>query len=647
LATVFAGALVFGAAGTTTANAYPYQSVLNLTSSVLTVEKLVDVLIGDATDVSNIKYTGSAQQLGTFDGFTTLGVSSGVVLSTGFVSNNTNSAVPGPATATRKSGQIGSGVSDPDLNALLPGTETTLDATSLEFDFVPKSNKLMFDYIFASEEYADYVFTRYNDVFGLFVNGVNCAVVGPNRDIVSVNNVNNGYQNNGVNAKNSAYYRNNSSYSNPVADTGFNGLTTVLTCEVAVNPGVKNHIKFAIGDVGDSALDSGVFIVANSFVTEFPEAVDDLAQTKEGTAVTIPVLDNDFGTGLSITNVTNPSNGTAVLQGDKVIYTPNLGFWGTDTFQYSIINQHGVSDTATVTVVVDRVLVLQKVVVVYVDDDNGGAVVTPASTAITTIFGYAGESVGYTVADAQAGVPTGYVYASLDNVATFHDAPNVNQTITVHLVQRHTIGTFTTTRTITYVGAGADTPGPVVQTVTWTTDTNDVTGVITYTPTTAGYPALDSPAIALYTVSPVTVPAASVTASNVQPSNLFETVTYTAYLTVAVFWVDVDNGALITPVPGTITMLYGPDGTLVGFTEDDAKAGMPKGYTFHSIDNVVTFDADPDAKQVITVFLAKIPPIIETGGTAQSALPFFGLISLGFLVALVGVTRVRRGAVTI
>ena len=65
----------------------------------------------------------------------------------------------------------------------------------------------------------------------------------------------------------------------------------------------------------------------------------------------------------------------------------------------------------------------------YVDDDSNEAVVQAPGT--TTLTGLDGTSVGYTVTQAQAGVPTGYDYVSLDNVATFDS--KTNQTITVHL----------------------------------------------------------------------------------------------------------------------------------------------------------------------------------------------------------------------
>lgn len=62
---------------------------------------------------------------------------------------------------------------DGDLDSLIavfPGTWTT-QGTILEFDFQPYIEKATFDYIFASEEYPEWVYQGYNDVFGFFVTG--------------------------------------------------------------------------------------------------------------------------------------------------------------------------------------------------------------------------------------------------------------------------------------------------------------------------------------------------------------------------------------------------------------------------------------------------------------------------------------------
>ena len=76
------------------------------------------------------------------------------------------------------------------------------------------------------------------------------------------------------------------------------------------------------------------------------EAVDDASTTAEDTAVDINVVSNDTdpeGDSLSVTSVTTPGYGTAVVTSGSsptgsstVTYTPNLDFNGTDTFSYTV-----------------------------------------------------------------------------------------------------------------------------------------------------------------------------------------------------------------------------------------------------------------------------------------------------------------------
>jgi hypothetical protein len=104
-----------------------------------------------------------------------------------------------------------------------------------------------------------------------------------------------------------------------------------------------------VSDINFSTVD----VVAN----EDPDAVDDTETTDFETPVTIDVLTNDSdpdGDPLTITEVTDGANGTAVIDGGTVIYTPNAGFEGTDTFTYTITDGNGNFDTASVDVTVNE-----------------------------------------------------------------------------------------------------------------------------------------------------------------------------------------------------------------------------------------------------------------------------------------------------
>ena len=88
-----------------------------------------------------------------------------------------------------------------------------------------------------------------------------------------------------------------------------------------------------------------------------PDAKGDSATTEQDKAVTIDVLANDSdpdGDTISITKVTTPGNGTAVLSSGKITYTPKSGYFGTDTFVYTISDGKGGTDSATVSVTVNH-----------------------------------------------------------------------------------------------------------------------------------------------------------------------------------------------------------------------------------------------------------------------------------------------------
>lgn len=82
-----------------------------------------------------------------------------------------------------------------------------------------------------------------------------------------------------------------------------------------------------------------------------PTANPDSATTAAGTSVSIPVLANDADDGapapLSISAVTQPSGGSTAIAGSNITYTPRSGFYGADSFTYTITDG---ADTATATV---------------------------------------------------------------------------------------------------------------------------------------------------------------------------------------------------------------------------------------------------------------------------------------------------------
>ena len=192
----------------------------------------------------------------------------------------------------------------------------------------------------------------------------------------------------------------------------------------------------------------------------------------------------------------------------------------------------------------------------YVDDDLDGAAVTPKEGTPSVLEGTVGSPTGFTEDDARAGVPDGYVFASLENAATF---TGPDQTITVHLTHHRTVTSMTTTRTINYTGAETN-PADVVQTIDWEVATDDVTGAISYSNTT-GYPAVPSPTIEGYTADPETVPAvAPVTGGETRPTDETATVTYTPAAAKVTVTFDANGGT--TPTASVTVDKGSPVGTL-------------------------------------------------------------------------------------
>lgn len=87
-----------------------------------------------------------------------------------------------------------------------------------------------------------------------------------------------------------------------------------------------------------------------------PVAADDAATTDEDTTVLVDVLSNDSdpdGNTLTVSSVTNPPHGTTSIALDgRVVYEPDPGYAGSDSFSYSISDGRLGSDTAGASITV-------------------------------------------------------------------------------------------------------------------------------------------------------------------------------------------------------------------------------------------------------------------------------------------------------
>ena len=105
---------------------------------------------------------------------------------------------------------------------------------------------------------------------------------------------------------------------------------------------------------GNGGTDTATIVVAVASVNNPPVAQNDSATTEKDTSVTISVLANDSdpdaGDSLVVESITQPASGTLTNNRFDLLYTPDDGFTGTDTFTYTISDGRGSTDTATVTV---------------------------------------------------------------------------------------------------------------------------------------------------------------------------------------------------------------------------------------------------------------------------------------------------------
>ena len=249
------------------------KAQLILTTTQTPQQLVNDVLLGGGVTATNITFNGAPIAIGKFvSQGTNIGLDSGVVMTTGTVLDQGTDL--GPAGPNNQLQSFNNGApGDPDLTAI--AGNVTQNASILEFDFVPVSDTIQFNYVFASEEYPNFCCGAFNDVFAFILSGVSTPFPPTNIALlpitpplpVTIENVNNGVANNGP-CTNCAFYNNNTANGMNAQNGQFvryRGFTNVLTATAQVICGETYHIKMAVADVTDAVWDSGVFLEAGSF----------------------------------------------------------------------------------------------------------------------------------------------------------------------------------------------------------------------------------------------------------------------------------------------------------------------------------------------------------------------------------------------
>ena len=265
-------------------NAAPYDSEVFL---------IDNILLGNGVAATNHSFQGDPIQIGYFDGSNSnIGLPSGIVMATGDINLlDPNFVGFGGAPA--------GGVTDPDLLDVansVPGqigqnfvVNSVNDVAILEFDFIPNSSFLSFNFVFGSQEYNAWENSTFNDVFAFFISGP--GITGPYASPagfpdgsiniatfesqeanslglqlpITISSVHSGY--------NAQFYVDNVALTT-VDDA--DGFTIVMTAESEVICGETYHIRLAIADGSDTGLSSYIFLEEGSFMTTSAEITNNM-----------------------------------------------------------------------------------------------------------------------------------------------------------------------------------------------------------------------------------------------------------------------------------------------------------------------------------------------------------------------------------
>lgn len=244
------------------------------------VQIFEEICFGDGIEIVDIDFEGVDAAVGTFTGGTPfVGLGEGIIMTTGFV--NTEEGNIGADFDVEEIANVYNMSTATYPLEDLANSDIQFDVAVYRITFIPSSDSIRFNYVFASDEYLEFVCSPFNDVFGFFLEGPdesgnvvkrNLALV-PGTDLpVSINTINNGESGADTSTAEEEYCTepvgslNYTHLFNLTTETPtYNGYTDVLMANSAVIPCQTYTIEMVIADIGDQLWDSGVFIEAHSF----------------------------------------------------------------------------------------------------------------------------------------------------------------------------------------------------------------------------------------------------------------------------------------------------------------------------------------------------------------------------------------------
>lgn len=290
----------------------------------LIVPFIEDNLFGFCVEIFDLTFTGPPEAFGAFTySGNELGIEEGMIMSTG----NAVSAI-GPNEQSAVTTQFYT-PGDPDLNNL---TEyLTFDACIIEFDFLaPSDNLLACEFVFASEEYPEFIGSMFNDIFGFFISEPYEDIFGdldpnfsqelqniayiPGTDLpISINNVNP--------TNNPDYYIDNCSQTNNEelqyvaanyegSDIEYDAFSVPISLEANIKKDVLYRLKIAIADGSDPKFDSSLFLKSNSFDSGVNAEIGNITQNGLTVSFENNSLGSDFLWNFGDGNYSNEENPT-------------------------------------------------------------------------------------------------------------------------------------------------------------------------------------------------------------------------------------------------------------------------------------------------------------------------------------------------
>ena len=147
----------------------------------------------------------------------------------------------------------------------------------------------------------------------------------------------------------------------------------------------SDSFYYTVSDPSGATSTAVIRVIVQPGANRGPNAVDDTYQVPVGVPSALPVTTNDTDPDndtLVIVDVVQPQHGTVTVTPDgRLLYTPDAGYTGTDSFTYTVSDGKGAEDSAVVSLQVGTPVVNRRP---FAGDDTA---FTPEDTAVLIVVG--------------------------------------------------------------------------------------------------------------------------------------------------------------------------------------------------------------------------------------------------------------------